>query len=73
MKVFIWLALIAICNVVVNQAAAIDTQEGEALQFEPIYYKGAVYDAIEEEHSHQRRQTSNGKASVDVKQQVWML
>ncbi|XP_055304928.1 uncharacterized protein LOC129569789 [Sitodiplosis mosellana] len=68
MKVFICLVLIAICNVAVNQAAAIDIQEESALQFEPTYYEGQAYDAIDE-HSRPRRQTSNGQAGVDIKQQ----
>lgn len=66
MKVFICLALIVICIVVINQAAAIDTQEESlALQFEPNYLEGDYFDAIEK-HSRQRRQTSKGQASVDV-------
>lgn len=69
MKLFICLVLITICNVAVNQAAAIDTQEeSKLIQFEPSYYQGEIYDVNEEEHSRQRR-SSKGQASIDIQKQ----
>lgn len=68
MKVFICLALFAICIVDVSKAAAIENQEESALQYEPTYDGSEVYEAIEE-HSRQRRQTSHGQAGVDIKNQ----
>lgn len=68
MKLFICLVLIAICNVAVNKAAAIDVQEESELQIEASHPDAEAYGYVEE-HSRHRRQASNGQAGVNVRRQ----
>lgn len=63
MKVFICLLLVAAFNVAVNQAAAINAQEQIS-----THHNGEPYNAVIAEHSRQRRDSGNGQASVDIKQ-----
>lgn len=66
MKAFIGLVLIVVCNIVANQAAAIDAQDEGAWQILPNYVEGEVLSS-DAEHSRQRRQSN--QASVDIQNQ----
>lgn len=67
MKTFICLALIVVCNIAVNQAAAID-QDQSLSKIMPNHLENDSQN-IFDGHSRQRRETkSSNTANVDVQQ-----
>lgn len=66
MKAFVCLAVVVICNIVLNQAAHINSQDNSLYRFEQDGIDDAIIDVFDDHSRSKRAADSKGQASVDV-------